>query len=382
MFKHLQEALENDDLNDFDDCIASTLRARVQALTILNDLYQKQRNVLGKRNSHEAPEPKSRMRTIPEYSPSASAAPDPLLTEQSFKLFSRFHKARRGTNQSLGTESCSGSIPSPESKDRGFFAPRRTRSEQPARETVAYLSTPTTRAAVPSKDSDSASQRSSVTSSSRSHSTVPPQDPGNLCEGAYYVQAATEIRGFELSKDGKRRYWKCRRMKCGFEGMARMNAHKEYEYDGTPRQHGPLRYHWLFLAKSHVVQSKKDYKRKFRCLVCRLEGREQIKVFEGDHALLTHVHKEHAGSYCTGVCLQGPVCFRHDRILVGDERDFDICFPNLEPGRVVEPPAELLTFSRQSTAVELEDAPREETPPGLYNISAEYNPWTTATDVR
>ena len=426
MLKHLREAVKDDDMNDFGECIDSIIEARLRAVTTLNELYLRQRDAVKRRTTISSTEttplsPPPSFASLPDQPipPSRTATETSMPAERS-SIFSK--KPRRPTNDSLGPEegSLSGSptnnstltLESVASRDSGFFGPRRIRSNTPKHETVVYLASPTQRASTattaaanPPTSSPRSSTASLHSSQSRTLSTVPTQNPGNLCEGAYYVQytasTATSTTdpllastGFQLSKDKKSKYWKCRRSKCSFQGIAKptdpTRPELGYGYDPTARRAGPLRYRWLFLAKSHAVQGKDDFMRKSRCLVCRLllaspsspsssaaaaaeEGASPPQqstanananaLYEGDTRLLAHVNK-HAGQTVSGVRLSGPISFRHDRVVPSDEAGFDVDFPVSTATTITTPPsaiptphgqpvAELYSFSRASTAVEM-----------------------------
>ena len=427
MLRHLRDALRDDDMNDFGECIDNIIEARMKAVQTLNDLYRRQRDA-GRRQStveNTAPSPVTRTSTSETITSTLSHVVEPTrhaASNTQAQTSQPSQPTRRTTTDSatsgsltlsasLSRESTREALPF---RDRGFFAPRRQRASIANPNAVAYLLDPNTRnpnrrisssssstlatntaqSPPPPTPQSPASGRLSTTSptnssqSSLSLTTLPTQSPGNLCEGAYYVQATSSPvpplaghppllpAGFSLSSN--KQYWKCRRGKCSFQGTARRipfppvstpleragGAGYSYTYDETARRAGALRYRWLFLAKSHVVQGKGDFKRQFRCLVCRLAGdAKQALLYAGDQALLNHVERQHAGRVCTGnVRLSGPVVFRHDRVVVGSEADFDICFPVMQYAARPEVggphewgdgrPAELLSFSRAATEVE------------------------------
>ena len=425
MLRRLKDALQDDDMNDFEECIDTIIEARMKAVQTLNDLYRRQRDA-GRRQSaveNTAPSPVTRTSTSETITSTLSHVVEPTrhaAINPQAQTSPPSQPTRRTTTDSatsgsitlsasLSRESTQEALPF---RDRGFFAPRRQRASIANPNAVAYLIDPNTRnpnrrisssstlaantaqSPPPPTPQSPTSGRLSINSlTSSSHSslsltTLPTQSPGNLCEGAYYVQATSSPvpslpghppllpAGFSLSSN--KQYWKCRRGKCSFQGTARRipfppvstpleragGAGYSYTYDDTARRAGALRYRWLFLAKSHVVQGKGDFKRQFRCLVCRLAGdAKQTDLYAGDQALLNHVERKHAGWVCPGnIMLSGPVVFRHDRVVVGSEADFDVCFPVVrdtarpEDGGAREwgdgRPAELLSFSRATTEVE------------------------------
>ena len=424
MLSHLRDAVRDDDMNDFEECIDNFIEARMKAVQTLNDLYRRQRDA-GRRQSviePTTPSPVTRTSTSETITSTLGYGVPPTrhtAVDMQAQTTQPSQPSRRNTTDSTSSGSATLSVSlSRQStqetlpfRDRGFFAPRRQRASIANPNAVAYLLDPNTRnpnrrisssssypsttTVPPPAQPAPASGRlstSSLTNSSQSSlslSTLPTQSPGNLCEGAYYVQATSSPvpslpghppllpAGFCLSSN--KLYWKCRRTKCSFQGTARRlsfppvstpleragGAGYSYLYDDTARRAGPLRYRWLFLAKSHVVQDKKDFKRQFRCLVCRLTGdTKQGVLYAGDQPLMKHLER-HAGQVSTGgVRLSGPVVFRHDRVVVGNESDFDVCFPVVSDvaraagggGRETgqEQPAELLSFSRASTQVEVD----------------------------
>ena len=157
----------------------------------------------------------------------------------------------------------------------------------------------------------------------------PENNFAGFCLGAYHLQvglidSAISIHNESTSMTGQSQYYACRSKRCVFEGPAVMYE-TGWSYDRNLRFMNQLKYRWLFLAKSHVPQTRvKNKLYDFQCLICALSGDKSSK-FHGSKKLLEHVGG-HAGTQVGGITLLGPLLFGNNSIKQAHDDDFDVNF--------------------------------------------------------
>ena len=174
---------------------------------------------------------------------------------------------------------------------------------------------------------------SHVTSGTAFTVTLPENDYGGFCKGAYYLQVGLKADGVKLrnsstAKTGEGWYWGCRNKYCVFEGPA-CKIGKEFFFDDAVHEfkiNGMLliRYRWSFLAKSHVAITKsKDRIYSYRCMLCVLQGIAAPAITK-KRPFLEHV-AEHQTQHLDESILRKTLCI-NDRTARDDEY-FDVNFP-------------------------------------------------------
>jgi len=123
--------------------------------------------------------------------------------------------------------------------------------------------------------------------------------------------------GFSIYK----KVWLCKT--CAFDGEV-FGAKKPYAFD--PNVHvarNGIRYHWLFLAKSHAKKKAME-DACYGCIFCVAEGRS-TGIFGDVESLMTHILDWH-GKGMRGDVLEKTKCIIGR--VAGQAEDWDINIPN------------------------------------------------------
>ena len=150
---------------------------------------------------------------------------------------------------------------------------------------------------------------------------------GGFCKGSFNLQVGSENALIRRKQMGPVQsmsfFWGCS-YKCAFAGAA-LHNHGEWGFDNTVKSFHGIRYRWIFLAKSHVTQSRvKNGIYIYKCIFCVLQAID-TPVFQRISSFMEHL-SIHRGQQFGEAILHRTSCIS-DR--VADEKEnFDI---NLTP---------------------------------------------------
>ena len=384
LLRDLTLAVQDDSVTDFSDVIDASTEARMKAVNILTGLYLRKKQqvsspVVGQQHSileaparvNQQPQSPSPQKSQPIPVPARPQVPvQPMRSKdtennQRKPKNSRRVEATPEPTHSSWKRKLSGWTQSyvDERISKGSPPKRTEHATEPALQYPASMSStlgrtpppyqlsPSQTRADPSNpwveaqsmtDSDS---RQSIHSTQSQHlnrqdthfstqsTTISPGNAfGGFCEGAYHLQvglpeSALKRKNDSVSMTGQGQYFACRGKRCAFEGPAILYE-RGWSHDRNLRTRPGLEYRWMFLAKSHVPQSRVRNKLyDFRCLICVLLG-DDSSIFHGANDLLEHV-AGHAGSQMTGITLTGPLVIGNNSIVQATDENFDISFPTL-----------------------------------------------------
>ncbi len=386
MLRDLSIAVQDDSVTDFSGVIDASTEARMEAVNILTGLYlrkKKQPSSQGAGQQNQTSEAPTRQHALPQ-SPTRQQTqpmpPQPQDPGQPMRSRERDDRQRKPNDDIQPTKfrgqggrqneqprsswkrKLSGWTQSyvDEQMSKDSSATRTEQPAEPARPWPASMSSTLGRVPPPYSlsptqtrsdplnpwaethsmtDSDSRRSihsvqsqhlnRQDTQSSTQTNAISPENSFGGFCEGAYLLQvglpdSALKRKNDSVSMTGQGHYFACRGKRCVFEGPAVLYE-QGWSHDRNLRMRPELKYRWLFLAKSHVSQSRVRNKLyDFMCLICVLMG-DGSSTFHGANELLEHV-AGHAGSQMAGITLTGPLVVGNNAISQATDQNFDISF--------------------------------------------------------
>ncbi|KIX03725.1 uncharacterized protein Z518_07278 [Rhinocladiella mackenziei CBS 650.93] len=379
----LTQARDDDGVIDFDTCIDTSDKGRVDALIALHALFQRKldEEIERKKNlsSQQAPPlqqphplaPPSLQKTEAQPATITKAEQTPPPTPELPKVkksrtFTNIVLRRKENGQNSATSTQMDNISptnkpelSPMTSEQGA-APRSSRrntgtsvsstgtwSSAESRSSTVRSNTTSPSIAPISRQSTALSTMSSMSAMSTlsavsgmsnlsTASTLAPITRyQGTCKYAYDLRDGQIKNAFRLAPVGMHgKTYKCASSKCHFTVSA---AHKgDRIEDRVMKTTSGLQYRFLFLAKSHKQQPDPQPPSLYRCLVCMMQGNNS-GVYHGNNVLLSHL-ETHQGTYLDQTLLEGPLIFTNNGAKPGTENEFDIKFPEVEK---VPRPAEL-----------------------------------------
>jgi hypothetical protein len=384
----LTQARDDDGVIDFDTCVDTSDKGRVEALIALHALFQRklEEQMDSKRNLQSMQQPPSGPK--PAIMPATPASPtvrspEKITTQQSTTTNSRQERIPPSTPEPVKTkrsrtltdvvfrrkESQQPAPPSPGSLDDMPLGDRQETSAAPQntpQEIISRSPRKNTRASTSSSATwSSADSRSSIASEilpvhpppsaslgrspTTSYSVTPisRQDTslstfsamstastlapitkfGGCCKNAHEVRDGSTKKGLSLAPlglYGQDMLYKCASIKCQFAGKATYDKKGWRIDDRILTGSTGLEYRWLFLVKSHMQQHDPQQP-SFRCLICTMLGDESA-VYSGRQALLSHV-AGHQGGQLGGTRLEGPLIFSNQGAHPATDDTCDLRYP-------------------------------------------------------
>lgn len=241
----------------------------------------------------------------------------------------------------------------------------------------------TTMSTISSMSSMSGMTAVSAVSSMSSMSTSPHiAKYGGCCKYAYELRDGNVKKALMLQVMGHYGAgggsFVCSSSKCEFSGPALKERWGYKMHDKVliaPRR--GLRYHWLFLAKSHVQQLDSRYA-SYRCLPCLLSKEDSV-LYHDEAEFFEHL-AEHQGTYLGNTILEGRLKFTNHGAVACADSDFDLEYP--EP----TPVASVGTSDKEIAVVVSANVPSERSKPEegrvppprtayTYDEQPDDNPW-------
>ncbi|RVX67352.1 hypothetical protein B0A52_09133 [Exophiala mesophila] len=204
---------------------------------------------------------------------------------------------------------------------------------------------------------------------------------GGCCKYAYELREGKvkkalmlQVQGFYGTGGGR---FVCYSNKCEFSGPALKDKGGYKMFDKALTARCGLRYHWLFLAKSHVQQLDSRYT-SYRCLPCLL-SREDSVIYHDEGELFEHL-VEHQGTYLGNTKLEGRLKFTNHGAFACADSDSDIEYPEPIPAAPVESSEKEIAVVVSATVAAGRSKPEESrTPPPrtayTYDEQPDDNPW-------
>ncbi|EXJ93091.1 hypothetical protein A1O3_01647 [Capronia epimyces CBS 606.96] len=381
----LTQARDDDGVIDFDTCIDTSDKGRVDALIALHALFQRKleeemerkKNAPSNQQEHSPPQHDViQPSVVPAASGQSVAAPKPQQTPPPTPPLGKVKKSRTFTdvvfrrkegNQQATMPTAMDTIPqvgrfdqSPRSSQQDMLprSPRRntgastsssaTWSSAGSRNsTVGYeitspgLPAPISRSDTGLSSITAVSRHNTALSMASSMSTASTISPitkyGGFCKNAYELREGLVKKGLTLAPVGVYgNVYRCTSSKCQFSGQAAKDKKGYRINDKVFTASSGLQYRWMFLAKSHMRQQVPLHP-SFRCLVCLMLG-DDSGVYDGHSALLAHVIS-HQGAYMADTRLEGPVTFTNGGVKM-DMDEFDLRFPAAEKCHTPDPKAD------------------------------------------
>ena len=392
----LTEARDDDGVIDFDTCIDSSDKGRIDALIVLQQLFQRRlaEEMERKKNTPAKEEqaktqPSSSLPPITQSTSNTATQPAPVPQPQQTPPPTPKVKKSRGFNVFRHRESSKNSqeLTQPETLSMATKpgssprAPRRDISPLGTRRnTTASTSSTSTWSSAGSQNSaiapDSISP-GSISRSGTSTSTInavsrqntnmsafsgissmtgmtvmsavsqmsnlstastlaPITKYGGCCKKAFELREGLVKKALILTPVGfygRNMNYKCASVKCQFSGQAGQDR-KGFRMDDRVFTAAGLQYRWLFLAKSHM-QQQDDKVPSFRCLVCMMLG-DESGIYHGARVLLSHL-ASHQGALLGDTRLEGPLIFTNRGATPDQDDEFDVKFPEVEQSTPAPP---------------------------------------------
>ena len=159
-------------------------------------------------------------------------------------------------------------------------------------------------------------------------------DFSGFCKGAFELQV-----GSKSMKKAKEMgpltsdpiFWACPNSKCAYSGTA-IHRHGEWVYDTSVRSSHGIRYRWVFLAKSHVKQTRvKHGVFLYKCIFCVLQNLDS-PIFQNAATLMEHI-STHRGDPFGETLLHRTKCVNDGIAPESDEFDINLVPPEHALGR-------------------------------------------------
>ncbi|KAK5452688.1 hypothetical protein LTS15_006836 [Exophiala xenobiotica] len=434
LLEGLTQARGDDGIIDFDTCIDTSDKGRVDALIALHALFQRKleeemqrkRTAQSKQDSTSRPpsiassvntsiQPVAPQSTVPLIEQTPATSPPPQQRVKKSHTFGSLLRRRETSQQGIPSPQMAASPPSP-----ATCSPRASQQEvvprASRRDTTASTSSTATWSSSGSRSSvvgtyDLAMRPAGPTALSNTERTSIPIIPrqttslstfsmasnlstastlypiinfGGCCKKAYELREGSTKKALSLAFLGMYRSdmaYKCASTKCHFAGKA-VPDKKGHQIDTRIWQTTDgLRYRWLFLAKSHMQQQKEGELPSFRCLICTLLG-DESGTYHGSKVLLAHI-ASHQGGYLGGNRLAGPLSFSNRETTAAFEDDFDLSFADIEqqpslPDEAIQPGAAVVVAAsvpQDTRSTEREKLLKEMT--SSASVAYDDNPWVT-----
>ncbi|KIV83456.1 hypothetical protein PV11_05479 [Exophiala sideris] len=419
----LTQARDDDGVIDFDTCIDTSDKGRVDALVALHALFQRKldeemdrkKNLQMTQGVPQAESPtvtspavaRSGRATVPPTSTALERPPAPSSppTQELKKSRTLTDVVFRRKEKKNPTQMCEIPLdrqcditPKPHQQDMPSRKDRRntgastsssaTWSSADSRSSVGnYDSTPlatvgSARRSYTESTPFSAPSRHG-TSLSTASTLAPITSYGGCCKNAHELRNGSKkaLSRALVGIHGTAVVYTCASTKCHFKDYA-IQKNKGWEVDDRIRlDSSGLRYRWLFLAKSHMQQQDPSERySSFRCLICTMLG-DEPGTFRGSKTLLAHV-AGHQGGYLGETQLDGPLVFSNQGVNPAFDEDFDIDLskPTPKPVSPVPDHGAAVVVAANVTAVS-HMVGTETVDKGssaiTYQEAHDYNPWVT-----